>query len=79
MKLRREAAIIHRMQNRNTSFQNSSCTLCVPMFLISQSRVCERCEGRAASGEAARNEGASPRENERLHWFLTENEPLLDI
>ena len=31
---RREAAIIHRMQNRNTSFQNSSCTLCVPMFLL---------------------------------------------
>ena len=30
---------------------------------------------RGASGEAARNEGASPRENERLHWFLTENEP----
>ena len=34
MRLRREAAIIHRMQNQNTSFQNSSCTLCVPMFLL---------------------------------------------
>ena len=31
----REAAIIRRMQNRNTSFQNSSCTLCVPMFVAS--------------------------------------------
>ena len=34
MRLRREAAIIRRMQNRNTSFQNSSCTLCVPMFKV---------------------------------------------
>ena len=38
MTLRREAAIIHRMQNRNTSFQNSSCTLCVPMFLAGWGR-----------------------------------------
>ena len=36
MRLRREAAIIRRMQNRNTSFQNSSCTLCVPMFVESR-------------------------------------------
>ena len=32
------------------------------------------CALRGAIGEASRNEGASPRENERLHWFLIKYE-----
>ena len=56
-----------------TSFQNSSCTLCVPMFLISQSRACARCEGRPRSSRLRRSPlGACARsrltneKNERL-------------